>query len=128
MRFSNHPVRGPQPPALTAEPSRRRPQFAFEGDLDEVPTRAAATLAEVTTALLRHADRHVGAREQVRVIREPGAISLWIEDPECCPACLEQAGHLDAITAPSSCSEGRVLVEVSDAAGLSLHWRLAAGQ
>lgn len=125
MRLNMHPVRGPQRPGPTVG-DRRRPQFAFVGALDEVPPEAAATLAEVTSALLRHADGHAGAREQVRVIREPDAVSLWIEDPECCTACLEQTGHLDAISTPRTFDAGTVRVEVRDDHGLRLHWRLAA--
>lgn len=104
---------------------RERPRFSFVGALDEVPTDIASTLAEVTSMLLRHGDRHAGRRETVRLTRESDEVSLWLDDPECSIACLELTGHLSAITAATA-APGTDELLMRDLDGLTLRWRLRA--
>ncbi len=100
--------------------------FTFDGDLDDVPTDAAAALARVARVLLAHGDRHSGRPATVRVARLGALLNLWLTDPECSADCLRTAGHLEEITGPEAAPPGDVRVVLNDApdGGLRLHWVL----
>ncbi|GAB4009885.1 hypothetical protein [Nocardioides ultimimeridianus] len=120
-----NPSTTPAVPAAKQTARRERPRFTFAGALDEVPPDIASTLAELTSMLLRHGDRHGGRGETVRLTRESDEVNLWVDDPECSIACLELTGQLPAITAATGAPPAAAQLEMRDGDGLSLHWRLA---
>lgn len=109
--------------ARAATRKRPRPQFTFIGALDQVPAATVGTVAHVAAVLLRHGDRHTGVPARIRVALGSDGLSLWLEDPECSAACLEQAGDLDAVCDPRDPGLAGARVSAADGlTGLRLRW------
>jgi len=109
---------------------RSRMAFTFEGELDEVPTDAAAALAGVARALLNHGVKHRGRPATVRMARLGPLLNLWLTDPECSPACLRGSGDLPSTGAQATTAPGaaRLVLEPGPEGELRLHWGLVLAE
>jgi hypothetical protein len=113
---------------MTRTPHTRL-SFQFDGELDDVPADAAAALARLAHALLRHSDEHDGRSATMRLARLGPLLNLWLTDPECSPACLRGSGHLLGTTERPSTALGDVhlALDPGPGDGLRLHWALVLG-
>lgn len=105
-----------------------RVAFEFDGDLDDVPIGAAATVAGMARALLQHSDEHDGRSAAMRLARWGPLLNLWLTDPECSPACLRGSGHLPSVGGRPDTPAADVRLTVGPGPGpgegLRLHWAL----
>lgn len=106
--------------------TRTRVLFRFDGDLDDVPTEAAAASAAMARALLQHSDEHEGQPATMSLARRGPLLNLWLTDPECSPACLRGSGHLPREVDRPAVPPGdvRLVLAPGPGEGLRLHWVL----
>lgn len=106
---------------------RHRLHFEFLGDLDDVPSSAAATLAHAARLLLHHTDGHEGREATVRICMAGERLSLSLTDPECSPACVDHGGRLDGLGDQRLAGLGRtsVVTRSPEGGGLLLEWSLS---
>ncbi len=106
--------------------TRTRMLFRFDGELDDVPTDAAAALVAMARALLQHSDEHEGEPATMSLARLGHLLNLWLTDPECSPACLRGSAHLprEADRAAVPAGDARLVLAPGPGEGLRLHWAL----
>lgn len=104
--------------------------FHFDGELDDVPTDAAAALAGVTRALLKDDDKHDGRSSTMRMVRLSSLLNLSLTDPQCSPACLGGSGDLWDTAGREGLppAELRLALDSSADGGLRLHRALVLAE
>jgi hypothetical protein len=101
-----------------------RVAFEFDGELEDLTLDMASALAGTARALLRHSDVHDGRPATMRMARLGPLLNLWLNDPECSPACLRGSGHLPIDLRDTPPRDVRLVLESGPDSGLRLHWAM----